>query len=72
MIIIFTILVICYFYFLYDSYKDLTELKKDANEKTKYLAYLSFIGSLLIAISGLIFLYIALKDKKLDIEIAFN
>ena len=29
MIIIFTILVICYFYFLYDSYKDLTELNNN-------------------------------------------
>ena len=38
----------------------------------KYFTYLSFIGSLLILISGLIFLYIAYNDQELDAEIAFN
>lgn len=69
-IIIFTILIICYLYFLNDSYKDIKNINK--NNKDETLVYLSFIGSLLITISGFIFLYIAIKDEKLDIELAFN
>lgn len=72
MIIIFSILIIVYFYFLkdaYDSYKNLKEY--DSNEK-KQLVTLSFTASLLIFISGIIFLYIAFKDQNLDVEIAFN
>ena len=37
--------------------------------KKQYLTYLSFIGSLLIFISGLIFLYIACNDEALDVEL---
>lgn len=69
-IIIFTILIICYLYFLNDSYKDIKNINK--NNKDETLVYLSFIGSLLITISGFIFLYIAIKDETLDIELAFN
>ena len=72
MIIIFSILIIVYFYFLkdaYDSYKNLKEY--DSNEK-KQLVSLSLIASLLIFISGIIFLYIAFKDHNMDVEIAFN
>ena len=34
--------------------------------------FVGFIGSLLIFISGVIFLYIAFSDESLDVEIAFN
>lgn len=71
-ITIFIILIICYLYFLNDSYQDIKNLKNNETTTKKNLAYLSFIGSLLVAISGFIFLYIAIKDEKLDIEIAFN
>lgn len=71
-ITIFTILIICYLYFLNDSYKDIKNLKNNDTTTKKNLVYLSFIGSLLVAISGFIFLYIAIKDEELDIEIAFN
>ena len=71
-ILIFSILVIVYLYFLKDAYDSLKKIKKnDSNEKKK-LIYLSFIGSLLIAVSGFIFLYIALKDKDINVELAFN
>ena len=61
-----------YLYFLKDAYDEVKNLNLyDMNEK-KNLVYLSFIGSLLIAISGFIFLYIAIKDKSIDVEIAFN
>ena len=69
LIIIFTILVIIYFYFLYDSYQDIKNVP--LNNETK-LNYLSFLASLLIFTSGIIYLYIAIKDENIDVEIAFN
>lgn len=71
-ITIFIILIICYLYFLNDSYQDIKNLKNNETTTKKNLVYLSFMGSLLVTISGFIFLYIAIKDEKLDIEIAFN
>jgi hypothetical protein len=71
-ILIFSILVIVYIYFLYDSYKSLKALKDTDSEKKKELVQLSFIASLLIAISGFIFLYIAIEDEDLNVELAFN
>ena len=69
LILIFSILLIVYLYFLKSSYDD---LKNNNENKNKNLVFLSFIGSLLIAISGFIFLYIAYADKNIDVEIAFN
>ena len=72
MIIIFSILIIVYLYFLKDSFDDLKNINNcDSLEKRK-LIFLSFLGSLFIAISGFIFLYIAIKDENLDVELAFN
>ena len=71
MIIIFSVLVIVYFYFLYSSYSSLKEVNK-YNNKKKNLVLLSFLSSLLITISGLIYLYIAIVDENIDVEIAFN
>ena len=72
MILIFSILVIVYLYFLYDAYNSIKSLKPNDSLKKKQLNYLSFIGSLLIAISGFIFLYIAISDEDIDVELAFN
>ena len=72
MISIFSILIIVYLYFLYDSYKSLKELDPRSSNKKKNLVFLSFLSSLLITVSGLIFLYIAYKDEDLNVEIAFN
>lgn len=72
MLIIFSILVVCYLYFLNDSYKDLKDITESTPSKIKELTYLSFIGSLLVAISGVIFLYIIIQDQDLNVEIAFN
>ena len=71
-ILIFSILVFVYLYFLKDSVDSIKSLKENDTQEKKYLTYLSFIASLLIAISGFIFLYIALKDKNLDVELSFN
>lgn len=72
MILIFSILIVVYFYFLKDSYNDLQNLKSTDNEQKKNLVFLSFIASLLITISGAIFLYIAIMDEELNVELAFN
>lgn len=72
MIIIFSILVIIYLYFLKDSYDDLKNINLSDSEEKKKLTYMSFIGSLLVAISGFIFLYILIQDEEINVEIAFN
>lgn len=71
-ILIFSILIVVYLYFLKDSYEDLQNLKPYDSDKKKELITLSFIASLLIAISGVIFLYIAIQDEDLNVELAFN
>lgn len=70
--IIFTILIVVYLYFLKDSIDEIKKIKLTDTQKKKDLVYLSFIGSLLIAISGFIFLYISVVDENLDVELAFN
>ena len=42
------------------------------NQKKNNLIYLSFIASLVLVISGLIYLYIAITDNNIDVELAFN
>ena len=71
-IFIFSILIVVYLYFLKDSYDDIKDLDIYNKDEIVNLKYLSFIGSLLIFISGIIFLYIAIKDEDLNIELAFN
>ena len=72
MVLIFTILIVIYLYFLKESINDIKNLKPWDTPKKKNLVYLSFLGSLLIAISGFIFLYISIVDENLDVELAFN
>ena len=72
MIIIFAILVIIYLYFLKGSYDDLKNINVFDSEEKKKLLFMSFIGSLLVAISGFIFLYIIIEDEEINVEIAFN
>ena len=72
MIIIFSILIVVYVYFLKSSVNDLNNLKPTDSLKKRKLVTLSFIASLFIAISGFIFLYIALVDDDLNVELAFN
>lgn len=71
MLLMFSILVIVYFRILKDSLRD---VKKTSylNNKVSKLNKLSFIGSLLVFISGIIFLYIIYNDTDIDVEFAFN
>ena len=72
LIFIFTVLVIIYMYFLKDAYDGVKDLKPNDSTKKKALITLSFLASLLIVISGFIFLYIAIEDEDLNVELAFN
>ena len=72
MILIFSVLIIVYLYFFKSSYDDIKNIKINTKKKEEYLLYLSFIASLLILISGIIFLYIAILDEDLNVELAFN
>lgn len=72
MILIFSILLVVYLYFLKDSCDDIKNINDGDSDKKKGLILLSFIASLLIVISGLIFLYIAYQDEELDVELAFS
>ena len=72
MIIIFTVLLIIYMYFAKSSLDEVRNLKQNDSMDKKRLTYLSFVGSFLILISGIIFLYIAFQNENLDLELAFN
>ncbi len=71
-ILIFTIATIIYLYFFIDNYKGVQNLKITDSKLKKDLNKLSLLGSSLILISGLIFLYIAITDTNVEVEIAFN
>ena len=72
MITIFTVLLFVYLYFLKDAYNSWKQIKPSDSNKKKNLVYLSFLASLFILLSGIIFLYIAIVDEDLNVEIAFN
>ena len=72
LVLIFSILLIIYYYFTKSSYDDLNELTINDSNKKIILTYASFIASLLILISGMIFLTIAIMDEEIDVELAFN
>lgn len=71
MIIIFSILVFVYLYFFIDSYNSFKNIDSYSKEK-KEKSFLSFLASTFILTSGIIYLYLAYKDKDLDVELAFN
>lgn len=72
MILIFLVLVIIYYYFTKSSYEDVLNLNINDSSKKKKLTNLSFIGSMLVLLSGVIFLYIVISDDNIDTEVAFN
>ena len=72
LIIIFAILIIVYIYFLKESIDDIRNLKPSDSEQKKVFVYLSALGSFLILVSGIIFLFIAIADENIDVELAFN
>lgn len=71
-ILIFSILIVVYTYFLKESIIDIRNLKPTDSDRKKTFVYLSFLASLFIATSGAIYLFIAFSDVDLDVELAFN
>ena len=72
MIIIFIILLIIYIYFFINAYNAFKKINPFDNSKKKQLIYLSVMASFFLVISGLIYLYIAIFDDNIDVELAFN
>lgn len=72
LIFIFSVALLVYTYFLYDSYQDYKNLSIYNNKKKKDFTKYSLIGSILIFIAGAIFLYIAINDQDIEVELAFN
>ena len=72
MTFIFAILVLVYLYFLIDSYGGIKDIDINNMSEKDVLSIFSFVASSLVFISGLIFLYISIKDKDMNIELAFN
>mgnify|MGYP001624658863 CR=1 FL=1 len=70
MILIFSILVITYYYFAKNRLKDYQKLTSFDSKKNLTTVYL--IDSIFILVSVLIFLETAITDDDIDIEIAFN
>lgn len=67
--IIFTIATLVYIYYAYESIK---EVNKSSTSEIKKLNELSLLASILVLITGFIYLYIIYKDKDINVEIAFN
>ena len=72
LVFIFLVLLIIYLYFFKGSFDDFLNLKISDSNKKKELVTLAFIGMSFFVVGGIIFLYIALEDKNLDVELAFN
>lgn len=72
LIFIFSVALLVYTYFLYDSYQDYKNLSIYNNKNKKDFTKYSLIGSILIFIAGAIFLYIAINDQDIEVELAFN
>ena len=72
MIIIFSVLVVIYLYFLIDAWESFKKINENTSKKKKDLLTLSLIAAFMIFISGLLFLYVTYKDNDLDVEVAFN
>lgn len=72
LIIIFSILLVVYTYFLKGSINDIKNLKPTDSYQKKQLVYLSFCASLFITVSGFLLLYVAFNDESIEVELAFN
>lgn len=70
MIIIFIIVVIISGFYFYQSYQEVTYLKKREYSKEKEYAYLDLIASGSALFAGLIYLYIAVTDTDITAEIS--
>lgn len=71
-IFIFSVVLVIYIYFFKENIKSVNKLNcNDSYEKIMFNK-LNLLATFLIVIAGIIYLYIAIKDKNLETEIAFN
>ena len=71
-IFIFSVVLVIYIYFFKENIKSVNKLNcNDSYEKIMFNK-LNFLATSFIVIAGIIYLYIGLKDKNLETEIAFN
>ena len=70
--IIFSIAVIIYLYYFYDSFTDYQKLNILDSQKKKTLTTANLLSSTLILIAGIILLMIIISDDNLETEIAFT
>ncbi len=71
-IFIFSVVLVIYIYFFKENIKSVNKLNcNDSYEKIMFNK-LNLLATSLIVIAGIIYLYIAIKDKNLETEIAFN
>lgn len=71
-IFVFATALVIYFYFFFDNYITIKNLDCNSSNEKIFFNNLNFIASILIVVAGCIFLYIAIYDKNLETEIAFN
>ncbi len=72
LIFVFSIALIIYLYFFYDSYISYEKAKYSTDQEYKTYVTANLIASTLIAIAGVIFLWIAISDNNLKTEISFT
>ena len=71
-IFIFSVVLVIYIYFFKENIESVNKLNcNDSYEKIMFNK-LNLLATSLIVIAGIIYLYIAIKDKNLETEIAFN
>jgi len=70
--IIFSIAVIIYLYYFYDSLTDYQKLNSFDSQKKKTLTTANLLSSALILLAGIILLFIIISDDNLETEIAFT
>lgn len=67
---LFIVVVILNIYYVYNSYKVVSNLTPDMSEESKKYAYLDFVAAVIALVAGLILLYIAINDTSLESEIS--
>lgn len=72
LIFVFSVAIIIYLYFFYDSYISYEKAQYSKDQEYKTYVTANLIASLLIAIAGAIFLWIAIADNNLKTEISFT
>ncbi len=71
LIIVFSIAVVIYYYFFKSGLAEYKNIKIDDTCSKKFFETINFIATILVLISGIIFLFIAIFDEHVETEIAF-